>query len=372
MHPLRVLCAAAALTAVATAQNFLYLPASLSPATVEGPQFHSRPFMQTHCRVQMFFDATETGSSSFTATALSLRYDGPIPQVGAPGPFAIQRLRLSVGTTTVAMPAAAFAQNLSQPLTTAFDAPVSYFPDPGSTTPEPFGNPSGTLRFQFSTPVAVTIPSGGWFVIDLQMTGNNIAGFGFAHAIVDAFRVNGGVVDGSVFNYGTGCAIPSQPDATIGTTGVHAPGAAHFISGQNLGANTLVIGVLGGSNTTSEFGPLPFTLPGTSCSLLTSIDLSWLFVSNASGALPANQQATAIAVPPDPAFAGVTVYEQLIALAPGANPFDLIASDARAITLGSVQPPSIGVYAVSHGADADAGVADKVEPFGYAVRLEVN
>ena len=90
----RSLTAVLLLANLACAQNFLYLPASLSPNTVELPSYNLRPFMQTNSRVQMFFSAAETGSSSFTASALSLRYDGPIPQVGAPGPFTVQRLRI--------------------------------------------------------------------------------------------------------------------------------------------------------------------------------------------------------------------------------------------------------------------------------------
>jgi hypothetical protein len=370
MH--RFVIAVSMFAAAASAQSFLELPASTAPA-FESPNYNLRPFMQTNCRLQMFFDATEAGSSAFTAEALALRYDGPIPQVGAPGPFQIQRLQILVGSTAVALPAADFAQNLTQPLVSVFDGPWSYLPDPGSASPHPWGAPSGSLRFPFTNPAPIAIPAGGWFVVEIRMQGNNIANFGFSHAILDGYTGSGGVADGTAVNFGQGCsAAPLAPPATISSTGTYAPGAAHFVSGQNLGANTLVIGVLGGSDTNSTFGQLPFQLPTTTCELLTSIDLDWLMLSDAGGAIQPDQQSAAIAVPPNPAFAGVTIYEQLISIVPGANAFDLVLSDARAITLGSVQAPPIGVYTVSHGADANAAIADRVEPFGYAVQLQVH
>lgn len=361
------------LASLAGAQSFLHLPASTSPNFVELSSYNLRPFMQTNSRVQMFFGATETGSSSFTASALSLRYDGPIPQVGAPGPFTVQRLRVHVGATSVAQPDASFGSNLTQPLTTVFDNTFSYLPDPGSAFPHPWAAPGNSLRIPFSTPINVTIPVGGFFVVDLQMEGNNIANFGFSHAIVDGFMASGGAVNGTAVNFGQGCGIDvNAPAATMTTTGTHAPGAAHFVSGQNLGANTLALAILSGSNTTSQVGALPWNLPTTSCNLYTDLDLNFVMFTDAQGAIAPNQQMGAISVPANPAFSGVTIYEQIVSLVPGANPFDLVLSDARAITLGSFTPPSIGVYTVSHGADANAAIADRVEPFGYAVRLEVN
>jgi hypothetical protein len=120
------LLAAATLSAQAT----LTLPATASPSS-ELSSFSLVPFMQPESRVQMFYDATEVGASAFVATELALRYDGPIPQVGAPGPFTISRLQIRLGTTAVAAPGATFASNLTQPLTTVFDGPVSYLPDNG-------------------------------------------------------------------------------------------------------------------------------------------------------------------------------------------------------------------------------------------------
>src|SRR5687767_1195240 len=119
------------LASAATAQGFLHLPASLSPATSELPNYALAPFAHGNSRVQMFFAASDVGASSFTANGRSLRWGGPLPQVGAPGPFGIQRLTLRIGATSVALPGATFAANLSQPLTTVLDGPWTYSPDPG-------------------------------------------------------------------------------------------------------------------------------------------------------------------------------------------------------------------------------------------------
>lgn len=364
-----LLPAALLLASAVPAQNHLLLPASANPAT-ELPGYGLEPFMQANSRVQMFFDATECGSASFLADQLELRYDGPLPRVGAPGPFQIQRLQIKVGATTVAQPAALFGANLSQPLTTVFDGPWTYMPDPGTAFPHPWGGPNGALTFPFTTPIGVVVPPGGYLVIELVMQGNNIANFGFAHAILDGAPTSGGPVDGTAQNYGQGCSTgPGQPAATIGTTGTHAPGAAFFVNGQNLGANAGVFAMFGFSDTQSPLGPLPLQLPGTSCAFLQSYDAYLLLVADATGMLPADAQNAALAIPARPVFQGTELLAQLMSVVPNANQWGFVLSDARRITLGNWSAAGRGTWTVSHGAFADAVVADSVRAFGYAVRL---
>ncbi len=361
----------ALLLPVLPAQNgHAYLPATQNPAATELPDYHLRPFMQPNARVQMFFSAAEAGGSAFTIDELALRYDGPIPQVGAPGPFAIQRLEIRVGATAVPQPGAVFAQNLTAPLTTVFDGPWSYLPDPGMQIPHPWGGPGDALRFPFTTPASVTIPNGGWLVIELAMHQNQQ--LGYAHAILDGIRTGGGIQNGSAANSGQGCPVaPAQPAMTIASTGSYAPGAAHFLRGSNLGSNALVFALVGFSDQHSPFGPLPFALPGTGCSFYTSFDHHWLLFADAAGAIPAGTAAAALPVPPSAAFAGMVLHEQLLAYAPGANALDFALSDLHTVTLGSIAAPQLGVYTVSHGGSADATIGDRVEPFGYAVRLRL-
>jgi len=345
------------------------LPATANPAQ-ELPDYGLPPFAQTNSRVQMFFDATEVGVSNFTVTEVSFRYDGPLPQVGAPGPFLIQRLQISIGTSTVGTPGANFADNLSTPLTSAFDASVSYSPDPGFAAPHPWGAPNGSLTFTFATPVAITIPAGGWLVLDIAMENNNFSMFGWAHTILDGVLATGGPADGQVVAFGQGCSIDGvTPAATIGTAGITAPGAASFVTGQNLGASAPVLIIYGLDNAQSSFGALPYQLPGTSCSLLTSVDASRLTFADANGALVAGQAVNAFVVPADPIYNGLVIYEQLAALSAAANSYGVAFSDAQTLTLGTLSSPGRGTYTVSHGDDAYATVATEVSAFGYAVRL---
>lgn len=371
--PFSRLAAAALLAGAVVGQSpgFLHLPASLNPATAELPEFHLRPFMQTDSRVQVFFDATEVGASSFTADQLALRFDGPIPQVGAPGPFTIQRLQIRVGATDVARPDARFAANLSAPLVTVFDGPWTYLPDPGGQFPHPWGAPNDSLTFPFQAPASVVIPAGGWLVIELVMQGNGLQGF--SHAILDGARATGGPADGTAANSGLGCSAgPGLPAATVGSTGTRAPGAAHFLHGSNLGANALVFALVGLSDQQSPFGPLPFTLPGTSCRFYNSFDVYWLMLANAAGAIPNGSQAGALPLPANPAFTGQVLHEQLLSYVPGANPpWDFVLSDLHSVTLGSWSTPGRGTVTASHGSRWDAEVADAVEAFGYAVRLRL-
>lgn len=365
LHHALWLCIAAA--ANVPAQNTLELPATAGPGG-ELPNYALHPLMQSNSRVQMFYDATEVGASSFTADQIQLRYDGPLPQVGYPGPFAIQRLQVRIGTSTVVTPGARFADNLTQPLTTVVDGPWTYFPDPGTVLPHPWGAPNDSLTFTFTTPVPISIPAGGWLVVELVMEGNNIANFGFAHALLDGAATTGGPADGSGLNFGQGCALQGQPAPTIGSTGVRAPGAAFFLTGQNLGAGAPVFAIFGLSDTTSSFGPLPFQLPGTGCNFYSSTESYALVFADAGGTLEA-QPGTALAVPADNGFAGLVLFSQLAAYAPGANAFDVVLSDGLETTLGSLLPAGRGTWAVSHGASAVAPIATDVEAFGYAVRL---
>ncbi|MCU0864905.1 MAG: hypothetical protein MUC36_14035 [Planctomycetes bacterium] len=358
------LCLAAASLA---SQNYLALPATASPAGELG-NFSLVPFMQPNARVQMFYDAAEVGSNPFVTDELSLRFDGPIPQVGAPGPFSITRLQIRIGVTAVAAPSADFAANLTQPLQTVFDGPRSYLPDPGFGAPHPWGGVNNTLSFPFSSPATLVVAPGQWLVVELVMEGNNIASFGFAHAILDGAPTSGGITDGTVAAYGQGCSAGgSAPAATISTSGIYAPGGAHRVTGQNLGANALVLAVFGLSNSIA-FAPLPFTLPGTTCTLLASPDFTLPAVADGNGTLGASQ-GPVLSLPANPALGGIVIFEQLASLVPTANPWGLVLSNAAAVTLGSWNPLGRGTYLAAHDSDQNAQYANQLRAFGMALRL---
>lgn len=350
-----------------SAQNYLALPTTAAPSLELG-SYSLLPFMQPNARVQMYYDATEVGTAPIVVDQLEFRYDGPIPQVGAPGPFAITRLQIRIGVSSVPMPGAQFAANLTAPLTPVFDGPWTYLPDPGSASPHPWGGPGGALTFAFTTPVPIALAAGQWLVVDLSMEGNNISSFGFSHAILDGALTTGGLTNGTAANYGAGCAAGlAAPAASANVSGLYGPGGAHFLAGANLGAGAPVVAVFGLSNTTS-FVPLPFALPGTSCTLLASPDATLLTLADGAGAL-SGAAAVPLAITADPAFSGLVVYEQLASLVGTANPWGIVLSDAVAVTLGSFAPLGRGTYMVAHDTDANATFANKVRPFGFAARL---
>jgi len=353
------------------AQSYLLLPDSAGPAfELNSYDSLGLPFMSQNARVQMFFDPTEVGSQGFVADELSLRYDGPIPQVGAPGPFSITRLQLRIGVTTVPMPDATFAANLTQPLTTVYDGPWSFLPDPGSFSPQPWGGPSNTLSFPFSTPVAIGIPTGAWLVVEFVVEGNNIFNFGYAHAILDGASTTGGISNGSAVTIGQGCAAGvGQPAAAISTFGTYAPGAAHHVNATGLGASTIAVCAFGIDGTQTGGIPLPLTLPGTNCTIYTDPILLNPILTDAGGAVTGVQPAATLSMPADPSASGLVIFEQVVSLVGTANPWGLVTTNAAQVTLGSFATPGRGTYSVTHDSDANALYANDVRTFGYAMRL---
>jgi hypothetical protein len=105
-----------------SAQGFVTLPSTANPAAELG-SYSLLPLTRPDARIQVFYDEAEVGSAPFVATELALRYDGPIPAVGVPGPFTITRLQIRLGVSSIVNPGADFAGNLTQPLTSVFDGP---------------------------------------------------------------------------------------------------------------------------------------------------------------------------------------------------------------------------------------------------------
>ena len=354
-------------TASLTAQNFIELPSTAQPS-FELSNFSLVPFMQPNARVQMFYGSSEVGLTPFVANEIAFRFDGPIPQVGAPGPFTIQQLILRIGTTSVATPGSDFAANLTSPLTEVFNGPWTYWPDNGSAAPHPWGGPNNGLLFPFTNVAPIAMNPGEWLVVDLTMIGNNIQSFGFAHAILDGAATTGGVSNGTAVSFGSGCATSAgQPAAAAAVVGTMAPGGTHFLTGTNLGANALVLGMYGLDNSNYVGVPLPFTLPGSSCDLLTSIEATLLTFADAAGSVSGTE--LALSLPANPALSGVQVYEQLASLVPTANVVGLVFSDAVGVTLGSFGTLGRQTYSVAHDTDAAATYANSLGAFGYAMRL---
>jgi hypothetical protein len=130
-----------------------------------------------------------------------------------------------------------------------------------------------------------------------------------------------------------------------------------------------VFAIYGLSDTTSSFGALPWTVPGGSCQLLTSIELSTLLFADANGAIADYTPGAALPIPADNAFAGMVLFEQLGAFAPGVNVYGVALSSAQRVTLGALNPLGRGTYSVWHDTEATSPLANDVRAFGYGVRL---
>ena len=360
----------ALLASPALAQSYLYLPASASPANQELNSYSFVPFMQPSGKVQFFYKSSEVGASLFMVRELAFRYDGPTPKVGVPGPFTIARLRIDVGSTAVARPGAEFEKNLTTPLTKAFEQAISFMPDSGSATPDVWGTPSGSLAFPFANPVQVTIPTNGWFVVQLTLEANTNRGL--AHAIVDAQKYTG-IVDGSATSNGIGCTdgVSTSP-ALILTSGTYAPGSAHSIYGSNLGSNAPVLTMIGASDQNYAGLNLPFTLPGTTCTAYASFDFMMAQNADITGAILAQSASSFLTIPADPAFSGAMLFEQHVALVAGANTYGLVMSDKRNIVLGTYTAPVNGTWFVGNGDSATAPAATLADALGFALRVRTN
>jgi len=130
---------------------------------------------------------------------------------------------------------------------------------------------------------------------------------------------------GSLNWFANGCA-GSRPAARL----TPAPGARLMLgSTSNVTATNLPvdagIAMIGFSRTSSLFGPLPLALDGfgmPGCTAYVSPDAT-------NFVLGANQQANiALTLPNNPAFAGLVLHLQLLALDPGTNAFGAVVSDA--------------------------------------------
>jgi len=93
--------------------------------------------------------------------------------------------------------------------------------------------------------------------------------------------------------------------------------------GSNLLANGIVLFATGADKTQYLGILLPFTLPGTSCTVYND-----MIVSAVAIASPTGTASNTIPFVPLPAYNGLTFYTQIWGLDPAANPFGLTMSNA--------------------------------------------
>jgi hypothetical protein len=94
-------------------------------------------------------------------------------------------------------------------------------------------------------------------------------------------------------------------------------------SGTDLLPNGITVFATGADKTQGLGVPLPFTLPGTSCTVYNDVIVSAVVIADASGT-----GSNMIQFVPLPAYNGLTFYTQIWGLDPTANPFGLTTSNA--------------------------------------------
>ncbi|HZN39679.1 MAG TPA: hypothetical protein VFD82_12795 [Planctomycetota bacterium] len=139
----------------------------------------------------------------------------------------------------------------------------------------------------------------------------------------------------AVGRFGVGCLSSGMgsPMAATGSQSMDWVGgtASMTTSGTSLLPNGIVLFATGADKTQYLGIPLPFTLPGTSCTVYND-----MIVSTAALASPTGTASNSIPFVPQPAYNGLTFYTQIWGLDPTANPFGLTMS--RAVSHNIVAP----------------------------------
>ena len=129
--------------------------------------------------------------------------------------------------------------------------------------------------------------------------------------------------------FGAGCA-GTMPVSTLSAAGEPRLGQPLSATADNVPMN-VAVGVLGLSNTTSVFGPLPLDLaiigaPG--CMARVSVDAKALVLG------VANSATWTIGLPNIPTLLGARAYQQMLLFDTTANSFGLVVSDAAGFVIG--------------------------------------
>lgn len=368
----RLLASWAVLAAAAAAQGSL--PVSRAPDTNDLNAFSPVPFGVAQARVQVFFEAVELPAAAFVANRLLLRYDAA--GSGAGTAHSVARLTVRAGVTGlgVAGLGATFAANLTQPLTTVVPGVRLDYRADGAPSggPKPFGGPNGQFRFAFAQPVAVAVPSGGAFAVELVVEGNSNAGLDGAalDLHLDASASQG---LGAAQTNGRGCpAGPALLGSTLETLGAYQPGTAFTIFGANYPANTPVATLL----TIKLLGaPLPLPLTSPVCWVYVDHATGVAFpltISGGGGEIQAFGGENTIPIPKTPGLCGAVIYVQNAAPIPlwQGNGFGVQSSNYRTIVLGCPAPPQVKAWQAAHTSNAAAPVANVAFNGALAVRVE--
>ena len=162
---------------------------------------------------------------------------------------------------------------------------------------------------------------------EVQITANT-ATTSIAYDAVQASSLTSGANPAMAIGaFGVGCVssgAQSPMTATATQTMSWSQGVGRMTtSGTDLLPNGITVFATGADKTTYLGVPLPYTLPGTSCTVYNDVIVSAIVIADASGA-----GSNMIQFVPQPAYNGLTFYTQIWGLDPGANPFGLTMSNA--------------------------------------------
>ena len=344
------------------------LPASLQPAGAELASALPSPFLFEDARVQQLIGAAEIGNSVLTASALSLRLDGA-HRGGVGANFTVRRLRVLIGVTdrSVSESTAVFADNLSAPLTTVFDATdyrLSTASGVVSTLPMPFGGADGSLRFPFNQTLELSIPPGGSLVFELRIEGSDAAGGVLldGHVESPSSTVFGGETLG-----GSGCDNGANgPAATLEVLGQFELGSALTVAGTGYEPGTSVVTMLA-SEVMMPYVSLPFSGCRLFLDLGTAAPLS-VRTAGLTGELLPHVPGSMLPLPRLPSLEGDLLYLQNFAPVPASGRIQ--TSNYRTIVVGNPGTPMVPARQIVHHQNADAEVASVTVHGSFAVRID--
>jgi hypothetical protein len=168
----------------------------------------------------------------------------------------------------------------------------------------------------------------------------------------------------AIGRFGTGCLASGlgNPMTAVAaqTTDWLAGSATMTTNGSNLLPNGVTLFITGADKTSAGGIPLPFTLPGTSCTVYNEMLVATAVIASATGT-----GTNAITFPPLPAYHGLTFYTQIWGLDAAANPFGLTTSNAamhHIVAPYTVPLPVKRVYLLS-----SLGPTGSTETYGYGL-----
>lgn len=344
------------------------LPVTRSTARKDLVGAGSDVLMKSDVRMQQFYAVREIGRSTVSVRAVSLRFDGP--SAGAAlAQHTIGSLEISIGSTGRAIDelTADFEFNLTRPLHPIVQRQqFVYHTDARATGVDAWGGHARELYFKLATPVVIQVPAGGCLVFEMRIADNS-NGMAGDSALLDYHADTRAVTKGVAITEGTGCwhGVPM----TVDTIGDYEPGAAFFISGSGMPANSPIAMLV-----TERLVDQPFVFPGSlNCWVYADVATGFLLpmTSDFNGNILPESESSGVPLPRSPRMRGSLLYVQAVAPMPVGSPYGTaLTSDYRTIKIGDTPSPRVRAWNVSSDAGSDAPIANRSRAGALALRID--